>query len=73
MNQPHTVMERPSWVLPAVVAEMTGYTERAIKEKVKQGALIEGVHFTKAPDNKIIINCNTIIFLRFISIIMFVK
>ena len=35
---------------------MTGYTERAIKEKVKQGALIEGVHFTKAPDNKIIIN-----------------
>lgn len=56
MNQPQTVMERPSWVLPAVVAEMTGYTERAIKEKVKQGALIEGVHFTKAPDNKIIIN-----------------
>ncbi|TNI85163.1 hypothetical protein CF119_11500 [Aeromonas sobria] len=54
--QQQTVMERPSWVLPAVAAEMTGYTEKAIKEKVKQGKLIEGVHYGKAPDNKIIIN-----------------
>ncbi|MGL5090526.1 MAG: hypothetical protein ACRC8B_06270 [Aeromonas sobria] len=35
---------------------MTGYTEKAIKEKVKQGKLIEGVHYGKAPDKKIIIN-----------------
>ncbi|WP_421261392.1 hypothetical protein [Aeromonas jandaei] len=54
--QHHIVLERPSWVQPVVAAQMTGYTEKAIKEKVKQGKLIEGVHFQKAPDNRIIIN-----------------
>ncbi|MGL4717414.1 MAG: hypothetical protein ACRCWL_16220 [Aeromonas sp.] len=56
MNQRQTVMERPSWVLPSALAEMTGYTERAITEKIKQGKLKEGVHFLKAPDNRLVCN-----------------
>lgn len=43
-------------MLPSVIAEMTGYTEKALKEKAKQGRLIEGYHYKKAPDNKLVFN-----------------
>ena len=45
MHQKVVVMERPSWVLPRVLGEMFGYTEKAISEKRKKGQLIEGVHY----------------------------
>ena len=52
MHQKIIVMERPSWVLPRVLGEMFGYTEKAISEKRKKGQLIEGVHYKMAPDGK---------------------
>ncbi|MGL5949240.1 MAG: hypothetical protein ACRCYV_09460 [Aeromonas sp.] len=60
MSQKYTtpiiIMERPTWVLPNVAAQMTGYTERAIKEKVRRGQLVEGLHFRIGRDHRIVIN-----------------
>lgn len=38
------------YVLIPRAAELTGYTERAIVEKIKRGVWIEGREWVKAPD-----------------------
>ena len=43
-------MMQSTWVLIKKLGEMTGYTEQAIRAKVKKGVWISGVHWRKAPD-----------------------
>jgi hypothetical protein len=42
------------WVLISKVTELTGYTDDAIRAKKKRGEWIEGMHWRKAPDNRIV-------------------
>lgn len=35
------------------MAEMCGYTEKAIRRKIEGGIFIEGTHYIKAPDGRI--------------------
>lgn len=37
-------------------AELSGYSEKAIRDKIYEGVWVEGIHFCKAPDRKIMIN-----------------
>lgn len=44
------------WVLISLATEIFGYTEEAIRNKIKKGVWIKGVHWRKAPDNRIFIH-----------------
>jgi hypothetical protein len=44
------------WVLIKKLAEIFGYTENAARAKIKTGVWLKGVHWTKAPDNRILFN-----------------
>lgn len=43
-----------NWVVIRKLAELTGYTEDAIRSKMKKGVWRESVHFRKAPDGRIL-------------------
>lgn len=44
------------WVLIKRLAEITGYSEDAIRHKVKNGTWVQGRIWRKAPDGRIFIN-----------------
>ena len=44
------------WVLIKRFAEITGYSENAVRHKVKRGTWIQGRLWRKAPDGRIFIN-----------------
>jgi hypothetical protein len=44
------------WVLIKKLADIFGYTENAARSKIKSGVWQKGVHWTKAPDNRILFN-----------------
>jgi hypothetical protein len=44
------------WVLIKRFAEITGYSENAIRHKVKNGTWMEGRIWRKAPDGRIFVN-----------------
>lgn len=48
------------WVLIKKVVEIIGYTEDAIRAKIRKGVWIFGIHWTKAPDNRILFNIEAI-------------
>lgn len=48
------------WVLIKRVVEIIGYTEDAIRAKIRKGVWISGTHWTKAPDNRILFNIEAI-------------
>ena len=37
-------------------AELSGYTEKALRDKIGTGTWIEGIHYYRAPDRHIVIN-----------------
>lgn len=37
-------------------AELSGYTEKALRDKISTGVWIEGCHYYRAPDRHILIN-----------------
>ena len=39
-----------------LVARATGYTEKALRRKIEDGILLEGVHYYRAPDGRISID-----------------
>lgn len=41
------------FVLINKLAEMSGYTEKAIRRKIERGELLEGKHFIRSPDNRL--------------------
>ena len=44
------------WVLIKKLGEIFGYTENAARSKIKTGVWLKGIHWTKAPDNRILFN-----------------
>lgn len=44
------------WVLIKRLADITGYSENAIRHKVKSGVWVEGRIWRKAPDGRIFVN-----------------
>lgn len=50
-------MGNPSqWVLIKRFAEVTGYSENAVRHKIKNGTWIEGRLWRRAPDRRIFVN-----------------
>ena len=50
-------MSNPSrWVLINRLAEITGYSEDAVRHKVKNGTWMQGRIWRKAPDGRIFVN-----------------
>lgn len=48
------------WVLISRVVEHTGYSDDAIRAKKRRGEWSEGVHWRKAPDNRVVFNLDAI-------------
>lgn len=44
------------WVLINKLTEHTGYSDDAIRAKTRRGIWIEGIHWRKAPDNRLVFN-----------------
>ena len=48
------------WVTIAKLVELSGYTEQAIRSKIKKGIWSSGHHWRKAPDGRIVFNVKEI-------------
>lgn len=48
------------WVLITKIQELIGYTDDAIRSKISKGVWIKGVHWKKAPDNRLFFNLEAI-------------
>jgi hypothetical protein len=48
------------WVLIKLLTQQSGYTENAIRAKIKKGVWLEGRHWRKAPDGRIHFNLEAI-------------
>lgn len=44
------------WVLIPVFANLTGYSEKAVRRKIEDGVWVQGKHYRKAPDGRITMN-----------------
>lgn len=44
------------WVMLRRAAELTGYSEEAIRHKIKRKVWSEGRHWKRAPDGRIAVN-----------------
>lgn len=49
-----------NWVLIKKLAEVSGYSEEAIRQKKKKGVWVENRHWRKAPDNRIVFSTEAI-------------
>lgn len=38
------------------LAEMTGYSAAALRKKIERGVLVEGMHYVRSPDSRILIS-----------------
>jgi hypothetical protein len=48
------------WVTIKKLADLTGYSPEAIRQKKKKGVWVENRHWRKAPDNRIVFNTEAI-------------
>ena len=48
------------WVLIKKLVELTGYTENAIRAKIKKGVWLKDRHWRKAPDGRILFDVTEI-------------
>lgn len=55
-NQENAMSNPSRWVLVNRFAEVTGYSENAVRHKVKGGIWVEGRIWRKAPDGRIFLN-----------------
>ncbi len=46
-----------NWITIGRAAELTGYSEDAIRAKLERGVWPEGVVWRRAPDNRVLISC----------------
>jgi Putative excisionase (DUF1233) len=49
-------MSERHWVLPIIITSDIGYTAKAMEIKRQRGIWLEGSHWKKAPDGKIVYN-----------------
>lgn len=48
------------WVLINRLCDLTGYTDDAVRAKIKKGVWLAGKHWIKAPDGRILFNLEAI-------------
>ena len=48
------------WVLISKVIELIGYTDDAIRAKIKKGVWLCDIHWKKAPDGRLVFNMGAI-------------
>jgi hypothetical protein len=48
------------WVLIMLLSQQSGYTENAIRAKIKNGVWLQNCHWRKAPDGRILFNLEAI-------------
>ena len=48
------------WVLINRVIELIGYTDDAIRAKIKKGVWLQNIHWKKAPDGRLFFNLEAI-------------
>lgn len=48
------------WVLINKVIELIGYTDDAIRSKIKKGVWLQNTHWRKAPDGRLMFNLEAI-------------
>lgn len=48
------------WVLINKVTELIGYTDDAIRAKIKRGVWLQNIHWKKAPDGRLFFNIQAI-------------
>lgn len=48
------------WVLVNVLSEYTGYSDDAIRAKIRRGVWVSGAHWRKASDGRIVFNLTRI-------------
>jgi hypothetical protein len=48
------------WVLVNVVIEYTGYSDDAVRAKIRRGDWAMGAHWRKAPDGRLVFNLTRI-------------
>lgn len=48
------------WVLIAKVIELIGYSDDAIRAKIKKGVWLQNTHWKKAPDGRLFFNLEAI-------------
>lgn len=48
------------WVLIKKLSELIGYTDDAVRSKIKKGVWLSGIHWRKAPDGRIHFNIEEI-------------
>jgi hypothetical protein len=51
-----TPVAPPRYVRISLFAQLTGYSEKAVRRKIDSGAWREGVHYRKAPDGAILVD-----------------
>ncbi len=49
-----------NWVLINIVSKSIGYSDDAIRAKIAKGVWLSGVHWIKAPDNRLVFNLEAI-------------
>jgi hypothetical protein len=45
-----------TWVLIPRIVQLFGYSEHAVRAKIKKGIWLQGTHWRKAPDGRIFVN-----------------
>lgn len=48
------------WVLVSTLTEYTGYSDDAVRAKIRRGVWSFGTHWRKAPDGRIVFNLTRI-------------
>ena len=48
------------WVLINKVIDLIGYTDDAIRSKIAKGVWLNGIHWKKAPDGRLMFNLEAI-------------
>lgn len=49
-------MNRPRHVKLSKFHELTGYSSNAVHQKIAKGVWIEGIHYVKAPDGRLMVD-----------------
>lgn len=44
------------WITIQKLAEATGYSEKALRNKIMRGDFLQGIHYRKSPDGRIHFN-----------------
>lgn len=55
-----TGIDKHQWVLIKKAADLLGYTEVAIRTKIKREIWVRGRHWVKGPDNRLFVNLHAV-------------